>query len=111
MKYFDQNHCDAPHLDVDVNTTNEETMALLVKSGHASLQGARRGGIAKGVPTGTIEAWQRRADELFARHPEHSLSGVSKIIARESAKASENQLDGRAFSPRTIRKYIVGKKS
>ena len=86
-------------------------MALLVKSGYASMQGARRGGIAKRVPTRTKEEWQRRADELFAGHPEYSLSGVSNIIARESAKASENQLDGRAFSVRTIRKYIVRKKS
>ncbi len=111
MEYFDENHCDAPHLGVDVNTTSEETMALLVKSSYASMQGAKRGGIAKGVPTRTIEEWQRRADELFAGRPEYSLSSVSKIIARESVKASENQLDGRAFSARTIRKDIVRKKS
>ena len=111
MKYFDENHCDAPHLGVDVNTTSEEEMALLVKSGHASLQGAIDGGIAKGVPAKTKEEWQRRADELFARHPELSVSSVSKIIAKESVKASENQLDGRAFEARTIRKYIVMKKS
>ena len=111
MRYFDENHCDAPHLGVDVNTTSEERMALLVKSGYASMQGARRGGIAKGVPTRTKEEWQRRADELFAGRPEYSQSSVSKIIAREPVKASENQLDGRAFAVRTIRKYIGKKKS
>ena len=104
MQYFTNNHCDAP--GVDVTTQNEEELAQLVRRGHETIQGARRGGIAKGVPAATIEKWQRKADELFTRNPALSLSRAAAIIAEEWSGESQDHLDGRAFSDRTIRRYL-----